>query len=161
MARSNGEERAGSRRWRSCPSGLASSWFGGGCRRAVGLVWGWLWGSTGHAGWACGMRGAGGREGGSRRLQRPWRDCGVRAVGREGGGSPWSRRGLWVCGVRAGGRREAGAVYIRFLIVSRDRDGILNRSTTTESLRQLTMPIHRINESAFCISEPDVVKNNM
>jgi hypothetical protein len=65
--------------------------------------------------------------------------------------------------VRAGGRREAGAVYIRFLIVSRDRDrdGSLNRSTTTESLRQLTMPIHRINESAFCISEPGVVKNNM
>jgi hypothetical protein len=32
MARRSGEERAGSRQWCSCPSGLALGWFGGSCR---------------------------------------------------------------------------------------------------------------------------------
>jgi hypothetical protein len=54
MARRSGDERAGSRRWRSCPSGLASGWFGGGCR----VPWdhGLRWVSVRHA--------SGGRAGG-------------------------------------------------------------------------------------------------
>ena len=80
MARRSGEERAGSRRWRSCPSGLALGWFGGGCR-VPRVALGGRAACVGRAG----LRRAGGR------------------AAREGG-SPWSRRDLRACGGRAGGR---------------------------------------------------------
>jgi hypothetical protein len=104
---------------------------------------------------------AGGRFAAAAAAAAGLRRAGGRAVGRRFTMVAAGFAGLRRAGGRACGRREAGAIYIRFLIVSRDRDDTLNRSTTTESLRQLTMPIHRINESAFCISEPGVVKNNM
>jgi hypothetical protein len=110
MARRSREERAGSRRWRSCPSGLALGWFGGGCRvPRVAL--------GGRA--AC-VRRAGLRRAGGRAVRHGRGGiCRLAVCGREDG-SPWSRRGLQVCGVRVGGRREAGAIYSKFLIVSRD-----------------------------------------
>jgi hypothetical protein len=80
MARRFGEERAGSRRWRSCPSGLALGWFRGDCR-VPRVALGGRAACVGRAG----LRRAGGR------------------AAREGG-SPWSRRDLRACGVRAGGR---------------------------------------------------------
>jgi hypothetical protein len=108
LERRSGEERAGSRRWRSCPSGLASDWFGGDCGRASsGAAAGFhgsRWVGVRHAsGWRAGLQHAGGRAGG--RVVRHGRGgvCGLAACGREGG-SPWSLWGLRVCGVRAGGQ---------------------------------------------------------
>jgi hypothetical protein len=101
MARRSGEERAGSRRWRSCPSGLASGWFEGGCGRAVGLVWGRLQGSTGRAGWACGMRWAGGRS------VRGGCSGKIAACGRAGGRAVRHGRD-GVCGFAACGRAGVG-----------------------------------------------------
>jgi hypothetical protein len=114
MARRSREDRAGSRRWRLCPSGLALGWFGGGCR-VPRVALGGRAACVGRAG----LRRAGGRAGG--RAVRHGRGgiCGLAVCGREDG-SPWSRRGLQVCGVRVGRHREAGAIYSKFLIVSRD-----------------------------------------
>jgi hypothetical protein len=102
MARRSGEERAGSRRWRSCPSGLALGWFGGGWR-VPRVALGGCAACVGRTG----LRRAGGRAG--ERAVRHGRGgiCGLAVCGREDS-SPWSRRGLQVCGVRVGGRREAG-----------------------------------------------------
>jgi hypothetical protein len=96
-------------RWRSCPSGIALGWFGGGCR-VPRVALGGRATCVGRAG----LRRAGG----------PVRHgrggiCELAVCGREDG-SPWSLRGLQVCGVRVSGCREAGAVYSKFLIVSRD-----------------------------------------
>jgi hypothetical protein len=114
MARRSKEERAGSRRWRSCPSGLALGWFGGGCR-VPRVALGGRAACVGRAG----LRRASGRAGGRAVRHGRGRICGLVVCGREDG-SPWSRRGLQVCSVRLGGRREAGAIYSKFLMVSRD-----------------------------------------